>query len=69
MVSVDTDDGRARHLAATSSKRELAAAFIAADAKRARYEEALREIARWDQFKTLGYEGPKRVAQEAIQCR
>lgn len=60
------DDGRVAHLIATSNKRELAAAFLLADEKRERYEAALREIARWDRFKTLGYEGPKRVAVKAL---
>lgn len=56
----------ARELAASLNKRDLVDQLLALRHQRDIYQQALREIARWDGHRTLGYEGPKRVAQAAL---
>jgi hypothetical protein len=61
------DDPRARSLAEAYGKRDLAAWVLSLGHERRILRNALEEIARWDDHKTLGYEGPKRIAVKALE--
>ena len=59
-------DGRVVALVNAYGKRTLAEWLVQEQRERERFEAALREIARWDSYRTLGYEGPKAVASAAL---
>lgn len=67
MLPTGKIDPRVRSLAEAYGKRALAAWVLSLGRERRILRNALEEIARWDDYKTLGYEGPKRVAVEALE--